>query len=262
MAHSRPPGRLQAPPLVACLLSRQGALPLGRRHPPGPARHPVDPGPSATPAVTARLTLWVVPPTIPARSNSHAQTHARSGVRSAYHDPPRGPCDGRAVGPLAASPGRETPREQQARYLSREGLAKLRDELDELVNVRRAEVAARIQEAKEHGDISENAEYEDAKNEQAFVEGRIQSLSALIKNAVIIDEHHSTDRPDRLHGGARGPTARRRTPSSVRPRPPRARAHLQRVAGRACPPGQEEGRQGDHLGARRGLRVHRRQPIR
>jgi transcription elongation factor GreA len=77
-------------------------------------------------------------------------------------------------------------------YLSKEGLAKLREELEEMVNVRRAEVAARIHEAKEHGDISENAEYEDAKNEQAFVEGRIQALSALIKNAVVIDENHST----------------------------------------------------------------------
>ncbi len=77
-------------------------------------------------------------------------------------------------------------------YLSKEGLEKLREELDEMVNVRRAEVAARIHEAKEHGDITENAEYEDAKNEQAFVEGRIQALSALIKNAVVIDENHST----------------------------------------------------------------------
>ena len=77
-------------------------------------------------------------------------------------------------------------------YLSKEGLEKLREELDEMVNVRRAEVAARIHEAKEHGDITENAEYEDAKNEQAFVEGRIQALSALIKNAVVIEENHST----------------------------------------------------------------------
>ena len=77
-------------------------------------------------------------------------------------------------------------------YLSREGLQKLREELDELVNVRRAEVASRIHDAKEHGDVTENAEYEDAKNEQAFVEGRIQALSALIKNAVIINENHST----------------------------------------------------------------------
>ena len=77
-------------------------------------------------------------------------------------------------------------------YLSKEKLAELRTELEEMVNVKRAEVAARIHEAKEHGDITENAEYEDAKNEQAFVEGRIQALSALIKNAVVIEENHST----------------------------------------------------------------------
>ncbi len=78
-------------------------------------------------------------------------------------------------------------------YLSREGLEKLRAELDEMVNVRRAEVAQRIHDAKEHGDLTENAEYEDAKNEQAFVEGRIQTLEALIKNATIIDENHGND---------------------------------------------------------------------
>ena len=78
-------------------------------------------------------------------------------------------------------------------YLSKEGLEQIRQELEDLVNTKRAEVAARIHEAKEHGDITENAEYEDAKNEQAFVEGRIQTLEALIKNATIIDEHHSTE---------------------------------------------------------------------
>ena len=78
-------------------------------------------------------------------------------------------------------------------YLSKDGLAKLRAELDEMVTVKRPEVAQRIHDAKEHGDLSENAEYEDAKNEQAFVEGRIQTLEALIKNATIIDENHSTD---------------------------------------------------------------------
>ena len=77
-------------------------------------------------------------------------------------------------------------------YLSKDGLEQIRHELDELVNVRRAEIAARIHEAKEHGDITENAEYEDAKNEQAFVEGRIQALSALVKNAVVIEENHSS----------------------------------------------------------------------
>ena len=62
-----------------------------------------------------------------------------------------------------------------------------------MTSVKRPEVAQRIHDAKEHGDLSENAEYEDAKNEQAFVEGRIQTLQALIKNATIIDENHSTD---------------------------------------------------------------------
>ena len=78
-------------------------------------------------------------------------------------------------------------------YLSRDGAGKLRAELDELVQTRRPEIAQRIHDAKEHGDLSENAEYEDAKNEQAFVEGRIATLEALIKNATIIDEHHSTE---------------------------------------------------------------------
>src|SRR3954467_8755080 len=78
-------------------------------------------------------------------------------------------------------------------YLSKDGLDKLRSELDEMLSVKRPEIAQRIHDAKEHGDLSENAEYEDAKNEQAFVEGRIATLEALIKNATIIDEHHSTD---------------------------------------------------------------------
>ena len=78
-------------------------------------------------------------------------------------------------------------------YISKDGLDKLRAELDEMVTVRRPEIAQRIHDAKEHGDLSENAEYEDAKNEQAFVEGRIQTLETMIKNASLIDEHTSTD---------------------------------------------------------------------
>ena len=77
--------------------------------------------------------------------------------------------------------------------LTKEGLEKLQQELDELRTTRRNEIAERIKYAKEFGDISENAEYEDAKNEQAFVEGRIQTLEAMIKNATLIDEHTSTD---------------------------------------------------------------------
>jgi transcription elongation factor GreA len=78
-------------------------------------------------------------------------------------------------------------------YISKDGLEKLREELAEMTNVRRPEIAQRIHDAKEHGDLSENAEYEDAKNEQAFVEGRIQTLESMIKNATIIEENHSTD---------------------------------------------------------------------
>jgi transcription elongation factor GreA len=78
-------------------------------------------------------------------------------------------------------------------YISKDGLDKLRHELEEMVSVRRPEIAQRIHDAKEHGDLTENAEYEDAKNEQAFVEGRIQMVEALIKNATLIDEHHSKD---------------------------------------------------------------------
>jgi transcription elongation factor GreA len=78
-------------------------------------------------------------------------------------------------------------------YISRDGLDKLRAELEEMVGTRRPEIAQRIHDAKEHGDLSENAEYEDAKNEQAFVEGRIQTLESMIKNATLIDENTSTD---------------------------------------------------------------------
>ena len=76
--------------------------------------------------------------------------------------------------------------------LTQEGLAKLELELDDLKTVHRKEVNDRIRQAKEFGDISENAEYEDAKQEQAFVEGRIMRLEQMIRNARIIDVSGST----------------------------------------------------------------------
>jgi transcription elongation factor GreA len=78
-------------------------------------------------------------------------------------------------------------------FLTEEGLKKLQKELDYLENEKRAEVAARIQSAKEEGDISENAEYDDAKNEQAFVEGRIMTLRGMISNARIIEDNGASD---------------------------------------------------------------------
>lgn len=73
-------------------------------------------------------------------------------------------------------------------YLTEEGLKKLKEELDYLLNVRRLEVAKQIAEAKAEGDLRENAGYDEAKNAQAFMEGRIRELEVKLKYAKIIDE--------------------------------------------------------------------------
>lgn len=73
-------------------------------------------------------------------------------------------------------------------FLTKEGFNKLQEELDHLRSVKRQEVAARLHEAMEGGELIENAEYEAAKNEQAFVEGRIQELEILLATAQIIEE--------------------------------------------------------------------------
>lgn len=72
--------------------------------------------------------------------------------------------------------------------LTLEGLKKMEEELEQLKTVRRKEVAARIRQAIEFGDISENSEYEDAKNEQAFIEGSILNLEKKLRSAKVIDE--------------------------------------------------------------------------
>ena len=77
---------------------------------------------------------------------------------------------------------------EQPTFLTREGQKKLEEELHHLQTVRRNEVAERLHAAMEEGDIDENAEYDDAKNEQAFVEGRILMLENMLKNAVLIDD--------------------------------------------------------------------------
>ena len=78
--------------------------------------------------------------------------------------------------------------------LTKEGLAKLTRELDDLITVRRAEVAQRIHDAKEMVGAQNTPEYEDARNEQAFVEGRILTLENIIQNSVIIEEAHDHQR--------------------------------------------------------------------
>lgn len=72
--------------------------------------------------------------------------------------------------------------------LSPEGLKKLQDELEYLRITKRKEVADRLREARSYGDLSENSEYDDARNEQAFVEGRITMLENTLRNAVVIDD--------------------------------------------------------------------------
>jgi transcription elongation factor GreA len=71
--------------------------------------------------------------------------------------------------------------------LTPEGLDKLKDEIEHLSTVKRREVAERIKEAREFGDISENSEYDDAKNEQAMLEARIASLEEKLRSASVID---------------------------------------------------------------------------
>jgi transcription elongation factor GreA len=73
--------------------------------------------------------------------------------------------------------------------LTAEGLKKLQDEVKVLKEDRRKEVIERIQEAVSHGDLSENADYAQAKEEQAFIEGRIQEIEEMIKNAQIISHN-------------------------------------------------------------------------
>ncbi|MGI6565896.1 MAG: transcription elongation factor GreA [Limnochordia bacterium] len=72
--------------------------------------------------------------------------------------------------------------------LTKEGLSRLEDELEHLKTVKRREVADRIKQALAFGDISENSEYDDAKNEQAFVESRIVKLEKMLRNARLISE--------------------------------------------------------------------------
>ena len=77
--------------------------------------------------------------------------------------------------------------------LTASGLRKLEEELEHLKGTRRKEVAERIKQAKEFGDLSENAEYDDAKNEQAFVEGRILQIEQMLRSARLIDNDHAAD---------------------------------------------------------------------
>jgi len=83
--------------------------------------------------------------------------------------------------------------------ISQEGFNKLQEEYDLLVNIKRKEIADRIEKAKELGDLSENAEYHEAKDAQAFNDGRIIELSNLLKNLTVVESDG--------HGNGNGKTA-------------------------------------------------------
>ncbi len=88
-------------------------------------------------------------------------------------------------------------------FLTKEGFQKLQEELDHLRTTKRQEVAERLHEAMEGGELIENAEYEAAKNEQAFVEGRIQELDILLATANIIEENGKAKKHDAIHIGSK-----------------------------------------------------------
>ena len=78
-------------------------------------------------------------------------------------------------------------------YLTAEGKAKLKIELEELKGPRREELSRRLRSAIQMGDLSENADYHKAKEDQGFLEGRIQEIEAVLRNAVIIEKSANTD---------------------------------------------------------------------
>ena len=82
--------------------------------------------------------------------------------------------------------------------ITAEGLAQVRQELQELIDVRRPEIIAKIKTAREHGDLSENFEYHAARNEQSFIETRIRELEGIVKNHVIIQSRGSNGKVDLL----------------------------------------------------------------
>ena len=83
--------------------------------------------------------------------------------------------------------------EEKQYYVTNEGLEKLENELHELKTVKRKEVVERIKVARDFGDLSENSEYDSAKEEQAFVETRIAQLEKMIRNSVLIESDSDVD---------------------------------------------------------------------
>lgn len=147
--------------------------------------------------------------------------------------------------------------EEKEIILSAEGLKKIQEELDYLKNTKRKEVANRLKEARALGDLSENSEYDDARNEQGFVEGRIAQLEKILRNARL---HEETDGPADADVVRLGTTVRIRDleygdieeytiVSSVEANPNARKLSNESPVGRAI------------LGQRPGTRVHVHAPV-
>ena len=142
--------------------------------------------------------------------------------------------------------------------LTEEGLKKLEDELDYLRSEKRQQVAERLKVAISYGDISENSEYDDAKNEQAFVEGRILTLENMIRNAQIIKDTDITKNVVSL--GCKVKIEDMETHDQEEYTAP----DLQRIPGGQSHPGPESGRcgEGHHPHRRTGLQDRGGKPSR
>ena len=176
-----------------------------------------------------------------------ASAARRATVMRPAATPRRRPSPARAAGNGARRAGAPEPVE-----LSQGALDRLKVELDELTRVKRREVVARIKAAREHGDLKENAEYHAAREEQSFLEGRVQALEDRLRRAVVVEQEGATGRVMHRvegHGRDRGRGAalhdRRQRRGGSRRRPAE-----QRVTGRC-------GAAGRH---RRGQEVEIRTP--
>ena len=122
-------------------------------------------------------------------------------------------------------------------YVTREGLEKLKSELENLRTVRRPDLAARIQLSRESGGTAGNAEYEEAKNELAFIEGRVLTLDNSVKNAELIEERQvAKDKVDigsTVRGTKKGKPLNTPSPAAPKPTLPWGRSPMYRPLAKA-----------------------------
>lgn len=170
--------RLYDPTVVVPFANLQTASGLRKDHGIGGSLLPAEALPELAEAAA--------PPTAKRRPKAPRPTRTAAAPSPAAASP-----DGRRRRPAAPSPAGLPP--PKPVHLSAGGLEQLRTELDELRSVRRPEVIARIRAARELGDLSENADYEAARHDQSFIEGRIRTLEDMIQRATIIHEAPADD---------------------------------------------------------------------